>query len=372
MATTAYIDDQFHKRLLDQLGTAVLLLDHALMLRYLNPAAEMLLACSAQRLLGQPLPEGLFKDPEALAALARCAADGLSFTRREARLEITSGHCITVDYSVTRLLEQGRPSALLIELQPLDRMLRIAREEAFTHAHQATRALVRGVAHEIKNPLGGIRGAAQLLERALPGAELTEYTRVIIDEADRLRALADRLLGPRRPPRFQRLNVHECLEYVRQLILAEHPSRIQLRRDYDISLPEVPADRDQLIQVLLNLARNAVQALTEANMHEALVIFRTRILRQFTIGAQRHRQVLRIDIEDNGPGIPETLRETLFYPMVSGRAQGTGLGLSIAQAIVSQHQGMMVSDSRAGRTVFSVLLPFEQHAAEAAGESAWA
>lgn len=372
MAITNYTDDSLHKRLLDHLGTAVLLLDHVLIPRYLNPAAEVLLAASAQRVLGQPLPEGFFSDPEARAALARCAEEGHSFTRREARLEIMPGHSVTVDYSVTQLAEAGRAPALLLELQPLDRMLRIAREEAFTHAHQATRALVRGVAHEIKNPLGGIRGAAQLLERALPAAELTEYTRVIIDEADRLRALADRLLGPRRAPQFRLLNVHECLEYVRQLILAEHPHSVRLRRDYDTSLPELPADRDQLIQVILNLARNAVQALTEASVPAPEVIFRTRILRQFTIGAQRHRLVLRIDIEDNGPGIPEPLRETLFYPMVSGRAQGTGLGLSIAQAIVSQHQGMMVCDSREGRTVFSLLLPFEQHAAGTEGESAWA
>ncbi|AJD46737.1 signal transduction histidine kinase, nitrogen specific, NtrB [Isoalcanivorax pacificus W11-5] len=368
MAKPTPLDHQLHKRLLDHLSTAVLLLDQDLRLRYLNPAAEMLLSTSAQRAVGQPLPECFFDDPDAQAALIRCIEEGHPFTRREARLQFAPGQELTVDYSVAQLAEPGRSPSLLMELQPLDRLLRIAREEALVHAHQATRALVRGVAHEIKNPLGGIRGAAQLLERALPAPDLAEYTRVIIDEADRLRALADRMLGPRRLPNFRSLNIHECLEHVRQLILAEHPEGVRVQRDYDISLPEIPADRDQLIQVILNLARNAVQALTEANMPDATVIFRTRVQRQFTIGAQRHRLIARIDIQDNGPGIPEELRETLFYPMVSGRANGSGLGLSIAQSIISQHQGMIECESTAGRTVFSLLLPME-HITGTEGES---
>ncbi|EKF76137.1 sensory box histidine kinase NtrB [Alcanivorax hongdengensis A-11-3] len=353
-------DSILHKRLLDHLRTAVVMLDASLRVRYLNPAAEMLLATSASRIIGQVLPDYFFDDEEARQALNQCIEDEHPFTRREARLMVAPGYQITVDYSVSPINEPGQPLSLLLEMQSLDRLLRITREEALIHAHQATRALVRGVAHEIKNPLGGIRGAAQLLERALPEPELTEYTKVIIDEADRLRSVADRMLGPRKPPLFMPVNVHECLEHVRQLLLAEHPEGVAIVRDYDISLPDVVADRDQLIQVLLNLIRNAVQALLESHTPEATIVMRTRVLRQFTIGAQRHRLVLRVDIEDNGPGIAEEIQETLFYPMVSGRANGSGLGLSIAQSIISQHQGLIECESEPGKTVFSLLLPMEQ------------
>ncbi|MCH8542552.1 MAG: nitrogen regulation protein NR(II) [Alcanivorax sp.] len=359
MAKTRYPESSVHKRLLDHLTTAVMMVDADLRIRYLNPAAEILLFASAQRSVGQRLPECFFDDEDSSAALYRCIEEGHPFTRREAKLAIAPGQEIVADYSVVQLSDPGQPTSLLVELQPLDRMLRIGREEALVHAHQATRALVRGVAHELKNPLGGIRGAAQLLERALPDADLAEYTRVIIDEADRLRSLADRMLGPRRLPYFRSLNIHECLEHVRQLVLAEHPEGVTVRRDYDTSLPEIPADRDQMVQVVLNLVRNAVQALTEARIEDARVILRTRVLRQYTIGTVRHRMVLKVDIEDNGPGIAEELRETLFYPMVSGRANGSGLGLSIAQSIINQHSGLIECESVAGKTVFSLLLPME-------------
>ncbi|MCQ6262658.1 nitrogen regulation protein NR(II) [Alcanivorax sp. MM125-6] len=352
-------DTVLQKRLLDHLRTAVMLLDGDLRVRYLNAAAEMLLSTSAARVLGQPLPDYFFDDEEARSALKQCIEEGHPFTRREAKLNVAPGQQAMVDYSVSPIHEPGQAMALLVEMQSLDRLLRITREEGLIHAHQATRALVRGVAHEIKNPLGGIRGAAQLLERALPDPELAEYTRVIIDEADRLRSVADRMLGPRKRPAFAPVNVHECLEHVRQLLLAEYPEGVALVRDYDVSLPDVTADRDQLIQVLLNLMRNAMQALLEAGTENARVVMRTRVLRQFTIGAQRHRLVLRVDIEDNGPGIPKDLQETIFYPMVSGRANGSGLGLSIAQSIISQHQGLIECESEPGRTLFSLLLPME-------------
>ncbi|MFN3712405.1 MAG: nitrogen regulation protein NR(II) [Alcanivoracaceae bacterium] len=352
-------DSLFHKRLLDHLRTAVLLLDSEMTVRYLNPAAEMLLSVSSSRIIGARLPDYFVADDDARAALQKCIADGHPFTRREARLHTGPGSEVTVDYSVSQINEPGHTPTLLIEMQSLDRLLRITREDALLNSHQATRALVRGVAHELKNPLGGIRGAAQLLERALPNPELAEYTRVIIDEADRLRNVADRMLGPRRVPHFSQVNLHECLEHVRQLVLAEHPVGLRIERDYDPSLPEVPADRDQLIQVLLNLVRNGVQAITESGVAAGVIRLRTRALRQFTIGSQRHRLVARIDIEDNGPGVPDALKEMLFYPMVSGRAAGTGLGLSISQSIIGQHRGLIECESSPGRTVFSVLLPME-------------
>ena len=349
-----------HKRVLDHLGTSVIMLDRQLRVMYLNPAAEMLLSVSASRIVGQSLPSYFFTEGDAVDALQQCINDEHPFTRREARLQVAPGHVITVDYSVSPLHDPGHDLSLLMELQSLDRLLRISREDALVNAHQASRALVRGIAHEIKNPLGGIRGAAQLLERALPDDTLYEYTRVIIDEADRLRSVADRMLGPRKLPNFRQVNIHECLEHVRQLLLAEYPDQVVINRNYDISLPDISADRDQIIQVLINIIRNAVQALLESSVADPQIVLRTRILRQFTIGTRRHRLVLKAEVHDNGPGIPEDIQETLFYPMVSGRASGSGLGLSIAQSIISQHQGLIECDSSPGATVFRVLLPVDQ------------
>ncbi len=352
-------DTGLHKPVLDHLNTAVILLDTELVVRYMNPAAEMLLALSASRANGQPMPACLRHSGDAEAALRRSISDSHPFTCREARLLITPGHEVVVDYTVTPLILPGQGMTLLLEMQQLDRMLRISREDGLIRAHQVTQALVRGLAHEIKNPLGGIRGAAQLLEKELPGSDVTEYTRVIIQEADRLCELADRMLGARQLPSFTPVNIHECLERVLQLVGAEQIGLIKLERDYDPSLPELSGDRDQLIQVMLNLVRNATQSLTESVVTAPCITVRTRVLRQFTIGVRRYRLVARVDIEDNGPGISEELLGTLFYPMVSGRASGTGLGLPIAQSIIGQHHGLLECDSQPGHTVFTVLLPIE-------------
>lgn len=354
-------DLRIAKRLLDSLSTAVLLCDTGLRLRYLNPAAESLLAVSHTRAIGAPLSEVLVEVSEnTVAALRETLHSGHPFTKREAHLRVGLREII-VDYSVSLMHTPGEDTQMLIEIQPRDRLLRIAREEAMIASHQATRKLVRGVAHEIKNPLGGIRGAAQLLERELPNPELTEYTRIIIEEADRLRALADRMLGPRRLPAMRTVNVHECVERVVSLLQAEADGRISIVRDYDPSLPDITVDPDQLIQAILNIAGNALQALLEnPSEREPVLTFKTRPVRQYTIGARRHRIVLRIDIRDNGPGIPAELRESIFYPMVSGRAGGTGLGLSIAQDIIHQYQGLIECESRPGETLFSIFLPLEK------------
>lgn len=355
-----------HKRLLDSLNTAVILLDRELRVRYANPAAEMLLSLSASRLLGEPLPACFLAEQDARAAMQAAVTEGHPFSKREADLAITPFHRVTVDYTVSPLTEPGQPLQLLMELQQIDRLQRISREEALIASHNATRALVRGVAHEIKNPLGGIRGAAQLLERALPeGSDLREYTRVVIDEADRLRTLADRMLGPRRMPQLKPVCVLQTLERVSALVQAEAPGTVDFVRDYDPSIPDVQADPDQLIQVLLNIIRNAHQALTEnGRQHEhGRIVLRTRAMRQVTIGSVRHRLVCRIEIEDNGPGIPRDMVDHIFYPMISGRAHGSGLGLSIAQSIINQHHGLIECSSQPGRTLFTILLPFEQPAA---------
>ncbi|RMG27368.1 MAG: PAS domain-containing sensor histidine kinase, partial [Gammaproteobacteria bacterium] len=220
---------------------------------------------------------------------------------------------------------------------------------------RALNELVRGLAHEIKNPLGGLRGAAQLLESELADPALREYTSVIIEEADRLRALVDRLLGPSGLPRRERLNLHEVLEHVRTLVLAEGHLGLRIERDYDPSIPELEADRDALVQAVLNIVRNAVEALAG----EGTIWLQTRTERQVTIGSVRHRLAASVRIIDNGPGVPEALRERLFVPLVTGRAQGTGLGLAIAQNLVGRHGGIIEFESRPGHTCFNLLLPLE-------------
>lgn len=354
-------DERSPKRLLESLSTAVLLCDTELRLAYVNPAAESLLAISHSRALGLPLSQVLIEfENNAGSALAETLRSGHQFTKREAHLRVGLRD-ITVDYTVSLLAGPGVQPELLIEIQPRDRLLRIAREEAMLASHQAMRQLVRGVAHEIKNPLGGIRGAAQLLARELPDADLKEYTQVIIEEADRLRVLADRMLGPRRLPTLRQINAHECVERVVTLLEAEADGRITIVRDYDPSLPDMQADPDQLIQAMLNIGGNALQALLEnPSNRQPRLLFKTRPMRQFTIGAKRHRLVLRIDIEDNGPGIPKELKQSIFYPMVSGRAAGNGLGLSIAQDIIQQYHGLIECESYPGRTLFSIYLPLEK------------
>jgi len=344
------------QRLLEHLTTAVVLLDGSLHVRWMNPAAESLLATSRVRVLGQRLESLAGVEGSVEAVLLKARDELHPFTQREACLTLPSGDSATVDFTVTPM----SADELLIEIEPRDRLLRISREEALIARQETIKVLTRGLAHEVKNPLGGIRGAAQLLERDLPDPQLAEFTRVIVEEADRLRDLVDRMLGPNSMSCHEPLNIHKVLERVRTLLEAEHP-RTQYVRDYDPSLPELEGDEAQLIQAVLNVARNAVQAMEEHGIDGPRLILRTRARRQFTLGAERHRLVCELGILDNGPGIPETLRETLFYPMVSGRAEGSGLGLSIAQSILHQHQGLIECDSVPGCTEFRLLIPLESH-----------
>jgi len=336
----------------DSLTTAVLVLDAKLRVLALNPAAEALLDLSGGKVRGRALGE-LFPQARIYARLlARALALGQPITERALTLRL-AGRSVTVDCSVTPI-EDAR-AALVVELVDLGHHRRAAREAHLLTQNQSVRALVRGLAHEIRNPLGGLRGAAQLLDRELVDESLTEYTRIIIHEADRLESLLARMLGPRGPVRRREANVHQITERVYALVAAEAPPGVRVERDYDPSIPTVVVDPEAIIQATLNVARNAVQAVGDRGR----VVLRTRVQRQVTIGTRRHRLAVSIDVVDDGPGVPESLAENIFYPMVSGHPQGSGLGLSIAQSIAGSHGGLVVFSRVAGETVFSILVPLE-------------
>lgn len=353
-------DFVFYKQLINHLDSAILVVNDELCVTYLNPAAEALLQVSGRRCVGLPVKHFFLDSLESSSTLEQSIAEDTSFTKREAHVRLQNQTIITLDYSVSPV-EFDNSLCLVIEMHARDRLLRISKEEELISAQATTQALVRGMAHEIKNPLGGIRGSAQLLERMLDNSELQEFTQIIIDEVDRLRNLVDKMLGPNKLLEREDTNIHEVLERVHSLISVESEGKVKLRRDYDPSIPEFLADKEQLIQVVLNIARNAMQALLQHEFSDdsPQITLRTRTVRQFTIGHTKHRLVLHISITDNGPGIPEDIRESLFFPMVSGRAEGTGLGLSIAQSIVNQHQGIIECESEPGRTQFSIYLPLE-------------
>ncbi len=343
--------------ILDHLNEAILLFDNELILSYINSAGEVLFADSAKHLLGHSA-QNLFKSTNSvlLHNLQQCQKMHEPLTGRELSLFRPGQTTITVNFSATPMIDNSRLNGILIELQQVDRHLRITKEEQLLAQQNTSRMLVRGLAHEIKNPLGGLRGAAQLLDLELVDPDLKEYTRIIIDESDRLQSLMDKMLGPNKPAQKNWLNIHQTVERVRQLVSAETSGDIKLTADYDPSIPEIYADQNQLIQVFLNIVRNAVQALQDTGE----IIIKTRIQRHMTLGRKRYRLSIKIDIIDNGPGIKPEIMGQIFYPMITGRAEGTGLGLSIAQALVNQHNGLIECNSEPGNTVFSIYLPLEK------------
>ncbi len=335
---------------LDCLSAGALVFDADGRIFYVNPAAESLLGVSGALLVGDDVMRAFERSPELLNAIQTARSEQETVIEYELDLAVGGHPPIRVGCSISPL--ENPPHAVLIEMRAVDPMLRIARLERSRLQQEANRELLRNLAHEIKNPLGGIRGAAQLLEHELPRESLREYTQVIIKESDRLQSLMERLLTPHRMPRFGAVNIHEVLERVRSLILAETPS-VTLQRDYDISLPDILADSEQLIQATLNIARNAVQA-----MHgQGGIILKTRVARQITLESRRYQLGMRVDIIDNGPGIPDEIREQIFYPLVSGREGGSGLGLAVAQTLVAQNHGTIDCESQPGHTVFSIFLP---------------
>ena len=339
---------------LEVLSTAVLMLDDRLELTYANPAAETLFAQARTHLVGALFDRALPGNDEFVDRLGQALNTETGFNDNDLLLEVEGYpmhlHCVATP------VEHYGTTRLVLEFRELQQQLKIAREAKLMEQQAANKELIRNLAHEIKNPLGGIRGAAQLLERELGDAELREFTQVIVKEADRLQSLMNRLLTPSRLPRVEMLNIHEVVERVRTLLTAEFPDTLKIERDYDTSLPEISGDKEQLIQAILNVARNAAQA-TSGGGHVRLV---TRIARQVTIARNRYRHALAVTIEDDGPGVPAHLAERIFYPLVSGREGGTGLGLSLAQSFVSQHQGMIEFESVPGRTRFTILLPVRE------------
>ena len=333
------------------------MLDETLQVIYANPAAETLFAQGRMHLVGVPFERALPNNEEFAQRLAHAIETEVGFNDNDLLLEVEGYpahlHCVAT------LVEAPGDGRLILEFREIQQQMKIAREAKILEQQQANRELIRNLAHEIKNPLGGIRGAAQLLERELPDPELREFTQVIVKEADRLQSLMNRLLTPSRLPRVESINIHEVTERVRTLVLAEFPEGLEMRRDYDTSLPDVSGDKEQLIQAILNVARNAAQA-TQGQGEIRIV---TRIARQVTIARNRFRHAIAVSIEDNGPGVPPELAERIFYPLVSGREGGTGLGLSLAQSFVSQHHGLIEFESVPGRTRFTILLPLRERTA---------
>ncbi|MGO1298270.1 MAG: nitrogen regulation protein NR(II) [Vibrio sp.] len=341
--------------ILNNIVSATLILDESLCVCYANPSAEQLFSQSAKRIINQPISNLIQHASMDLALLSQPLQSGQSITDSDVTF-VVDGKPLMLEVTVSPL-SWNRELMLLVEMRRIGQQRRLTQELNQHTQQQAAKLLVRGLAHEIKNPLGGLRGAAQLLERMLDDQSLTEYTQIIIEQADRLRALVDRLLGPQKPGKKERGNLHQILEKVRQLIELDGNRELIFERDYDPSLPDIMMDPDQIEQALLNIVSNAAQILSQQPYGE--IILRTRTVHQANIHGHRHKLVARIEIIDNGPGIPTELQDTLFYPMVSGRDGGSGLGLSISQNLIDQHNGKIEVESWPGRTIFTIYLPIQ-------------
>lgn len=343
------------QNVLSNIATAILLFDNRYTLVYINTAGEMIFEGSARQLIGSSVAEifrgcqtGIEED------LNRCIETGVSISERNIVVQLIE-RTVTVNFYAVPLYDGTVPTHILVELSQVDLHLRISREEQLLSQQHATNMLLRGLAHEIKNPLGGLRGAAQLLDGELDSDGLKEYTKIIIEEADRLQDLMNRIAGPKNLPNKRRINIHKVVERVRQLVQAEVTDQIEIKQDYDPSIPDVNVDSHQILQAILNVVRNAVQAI-ETNGH---IILRTRIDRRVPFGRNQSKLVVRLDVTDNGVGIKPEFLSQIFYPMVTSRAEGTGLGLSIAQSLINMHGGLIECSSTPGQTVFSIYLPLE-------------
>ncbi|MGE0558871.1 MAG: nitrogen regulation protein NR(II) [Burkholderiales bacterium] len=344
---------------LDLLATAVVVVDEQQAVVHMNPAAENLFEASHITAAGLTLDRLLGTNDVLAAAIGYAQANNCSYTEHELEIAVNGRLRLNLACTVSPTdLGGDGPGGMLLEFRQIDQQLRVEREARLLEQSQAHRELIRNLAHEIKNPLGGIRGAAQLLDRELERPGLHEYTQVIIKESDRLQALMDRLLTPHRLPLPGPVNIHEVLERVRSVMVAEFPA-ISVRRDYDTSMPLLTGDREQLIQAVLNIVRNAAQAIRGAGVADGEIWLRTRIARQVTLARRRFRHAVEVKITDNGPGIPENMRNRVFQPLISGREGGSGLGLTLAHNFVTQHQGTITFETTPGKTCFTLLLPVQ-------------
>ncbi|OUR60162.1 two-component system sensor histidine kinase NtrB [Colwellia sp. 39_35_sub15_T18] len=344
----------YQQTLANQLVTAVLILDNHLNICYLNPAAEALLIKSMYKLYGNHFDLIFAKTSINETRLQQLLTTGQEFTDSDIVIQFNQEHRFTAEITAS-IIEFERIPHVLLEFKQIDQQKQISLEVFQQQQWIAARDLIKGLAHEIKNPLGGLRGAAQLLSKEL-NEEQQEYTAMIIEQADRLTNLVDRLLGPNQLPQIQKHNIHSVLEKVYQVVSYSNEQNVQLRRDYDPSIPSIECDQEKVQQAVLNIVNNAVQAIGENNT----ITLKTRIASNKNINGQRIKLAVQISIIDDGPGIPTKIQDTLFYPMVSGRSNGTGLGLSIAQTLVNQHHGKLSCHSQPGHTEFIILLPLKQ------------
>jgi two-component system, NtrC family, nitrogen regulation sensor histidine kinase GlnL len=342
--------------LIENINTAVLVFDKDLCLVSINAAGENLLSVSINKIAGHKPDEILLGSTRFNENLKRTLLKMRSYTDWGVDLILNNQRTITVGCMVTPIIDDDNHKQVIVELIDSESFTRAMREETSLAVYDAARKSLKGIAHEIKNPLGGLRGAAQLLERELKEQGLTEYTQIIIKEADRLRSLVDRMLAHESRPHLSDVNLHEVLEYVIDLANAEESTELKIFRDYDPSLPGLRGDKDQLIQAFINIIQNAVQAIATNGQ----IWIRTRVKRQFTVRQNFHKLVAQIDIIDDGPGIPEEIEREVFYPLVTGRADGTGLGLSIAQSLIQVHGGLVSYGRKNEKTIFKVLLPLNQ------------
>ena len=343
--------------LVENINTAVLVFDKDLRLTQINTAGENLLSVSNRMVVGHRAEEILPGSPRFAESLALTLKEKHPYTEWGVDLNLNNEKSITVGCILTPMLQDDEScNEIIVELIDYDSFTRVMREESTSVMHDATRKSLSGLAHEIKNPLGGLRGAAQLLERELNGSELTEYTQIIINEADRLRNLVDRMLSPNGKMELTDVNLHEILEYIHHLVEAEAKSRINITKDYDPSLPMIKADREQLIQAFLNVVQNAIQAIGE----DGHIWIRTRVKRRCTIRQQQYKLAALIEIADDGPGIPPEIENELFYPLITGRPEGTGLGLSITQSLIRRHGGSISYQRVNNKTIFNILIPLSK------------
>jgi two-component system nitrogen regulation sensor histidine kinase GlnL len=340
---------------LEHLASGVIVCSKNGAIRYINPSAEALLDISHDQACEKNI-NVFFTSKLFFKQILTASENQNIYRENEYFIQVKQDKFICVTLTVSPLQNNKN---FLIEFLPMDQHLKVAKEERMIIQQQANAQLLRNLAHEIRNPLGGLRGAAQLLEAELGDKQLTEYTQIIIKEADRLKSLMNKLLSPNQIPKYDDTNIHEVIERVRGLILSEFSEKIKFVRDYDLGLPEIIADREKLIQAILNISRNAAQALNRSTKKEKFLKITTRADRHIIFQQKKYSTVIRIDIEDNGPGVPEVIKEKVFYPLVSGNDEGSGLGLSLAQNFISLHKGLIDLDSKPGKTIFTVILPIQ-------------